>query len=273
MPTFAISKGRVVALTGSQARPVPGPLGRTGFALRSLAVDRHGQRVAAVGTNGRTVYVAPLSGTARASAVMPVLETGNDVLRPAFDMFGDLWLVDRTRSGARVHLVTGRHDHLLRVPGVTGEDVAGFAVSPDGTQLMVALAGGATPRLVLANVLRGPEGDVRRVASSRPGPVVSGDVGPAVDVGWTSPTTVAVLTRPGKTNSQLLFLLADGSPGDGTPTTPTRIGAAATSVVTAGDVRQPVLVVTADGRLLRLDDSGQWSRGLTAPVVAASFPG
>jgi hypothetical protein len=94
-----------------------------------------------------------------------------------------------------------------------------------------------------------------------------------VDVGWTSPTTVAVLTRPGKTNSQLLFLLADGSPGDGTPTTPTRIGAAATSVVTAGDVRQPVLVVTADGRLLRLDDSGQWSRGLTAPVVAASFPG
>jgi hypothetical protein len=188
-------------------------------------------------------------------------------------MSGSLWLVDRTPRGARVHVVDGGRDRVLRVPGVSGEDVAGFAVSPDGTRLVSALVGGGTPRLLISNILRGPEGEVRKVVGTRTLPVVAGDVGPAVDVGWTSPTTVAVLTRPSRSTSQLLFQLSDGSPGDGSPTAPTRIAATAASLVTGGDVREPVLVVTDDARLLRLDDSGQWSRRVAAPVSAAAFPG
>lgn len=272
-PPVAISKGRVVELDGASGKPVPGPFGSSGFALRSVAVDHRADRLAAVGANGRTVYVAPMTGSAEDESVRTVLDSGSDVLRPAFDRFGNLWLLDRTPAGARVQVVTGRHVRHLRVPGVTGEDAAGFAVSPDGTRLVVALSGGATPRLLVSNILRSPEGDVRKVARPRVLPVVSSDVGPAVDVGWTSPTTVAVLTRPAKATSQLLFLLADGSPGDGSPTTPTRISAATVSLVTGGEVRQPVLVVTGDHRLLRLDDSGQWSRRVGVPVTAAAFPG
>jgi len=272
-PAVSISKGRVVSLGGSTVRPVPGPFGRPGFALRSVAVDGHADRLAAVGANGRTVYAAPWSGSADESAVRTVLDDGTDVLRPDFDMSGNLWLVDRKATGARVHVVAGHRDRVLHVRGVTGEDVAGFAVSPDGTRLLTALAGGGTPRLLVSNILRGPEGEVRKLEDTRSLPVVSGDVGPAVDVGWTSPTTVAVLTRPSRSASQLLFLLADGSPGDGSPTTPTRITSAAVSLVTGGDPRQPVMVVTSDARLLRLDDSGQWSRRIAAPVTAATFPG
>jgi hypothetical protein len=272
-PAVAISKGRVMTLDGAAPKPVPGPFGNPGFALRTLAVDRSADRLAAVGTNGRTVYAGPLSASAGQDSVKKVLDQGNDVLRPDFDMSGNLWLLDRTPSGARVHVVNGRHDRVVRVPGVTGEQVAGFAVSPDGTRLVSALTGGGTPRLLVSNILRGPEGEVRKVARTRSLSVVAGDVGPAVDVGWASPTTVAVLTRPSRSTSQLLFQLADGSPGDGSPTAPTRISTAADSLVTGGDVREPVLVVTGDARLLRLDDSGQWSRRVTAPVTAAAFPG
>jgi len=272
-PPVAISKGRVVVLEGASAKPAPGPLGSSGFALRAVAVDRRATRLAAVGANGRTVYVAPLSAAAREDSVKTVLDNGTDVLPPQFDRFGNLWLVDRAASGAQVHVVSARRDRVLHVRGVTGEQVAGFSVSPDGTRLLVALAGGGTPRLLVSNVLRSPEGAVREVTRTRDLPVVSGDLGPAVDVGWTSATTVAVLTQGPKSTSQLVFLLADGSPGDGSPTVPTQLAATASSLVTGGDARQPVLVVTRDGRLLRLDDSGQWSRRLTAPVKAAAFPG
>lgn len=272
-PPVAISKGRVVALEGTTPKPVPGPFGHAGFALRSVAVDRHADRLAAVGTNGRTVYTGPLSASAREATVKKVLDDGTDVLRPDFDMSGNLWLVDRTPTGARVHVVDGRHDRVVHVRGVSGEDVAGFAVSPDGTRLVSALVGGGTPRLLVSNILRDPEGVVRKVVGTRTLPVASGDVGPAADVGWTSPTTVAVLTRPSRSSSQLLFQLSDGSPGDGSPTAPTRIDVAAASLVTGGDAREPVLVVTDDARLLRLDDSGQWSRPVAVPVSAAAFPG
>ncbi len=269
----AVSRGRVVVVDGATADPVPGPFGDPGFALRSVAIDRRADRLAAVGANGRTVYVGPVAASAHATSVRTVLADGTDVLRPAFDMFGDLWLVDRTASGTTVRVVSGRRSRVLHVRGVSGDEVAGFAVSPDGTRLLVALAGGGNPRLLVSNVLRSPEGDVRRITPGRSLPVVSGDIGAAVDVGWTSPTTVAVLTEPRRATTRVTFLLADGSPGDGSPTTPTPISAAAKALVTGGDARQPVLVVTTDGRLMRLADSGQWVRSLAAPVTAAAFPG
>lgn len=270
-PPLAVSRGRVVSLAQGTPRPVSGPFGGPGFALRSLAVNRNESRLAAVGTNGRTVYLGPLAGPARAAAVTQVFD-GTDVLRPAFDMFGELWLVDRTASGATVHVLRGRRSEGVRVRGVTGESVAGFAISPDGTRLVTALTGGATPRLLVSNIVRTPEGLVQHVGPTRELPVPTSDAGPAVDVGWASPTTVALLSRSGRSAGKVLFLLADGSPGDGSPNVSTALSGA-TGLVTGGDPRLPVLVVTTDGRLLQLNDNGQWSRRLAGGVVAAGFPG
>jgi hypothetical protein len=71
----------------------------------------------------------------------------------------------------------------------------------------------------------------------------------------------------------VLFLLADGSPGDGSPNTPVPITGAGEELVSGGDLGDPVLVVTGDGRLLQLSGNGQWTRRLAGGVVAAAYPG
>lgn len=275
-PPVVVRQGRVGLLDGGRLRPLPGPFGGTGFSLRTVAVDRGVRHLAAVGTNGRTVYVGPLAD-GRGHRVRRVLDGGSDVLRPAFDMFGQLWLVDRTPRGAVVHVVEGRDERVVRIPGVSGQSVAGFALSPDGTRMVVGLSGGAMPRLVVADIVRSPDGAVRRVLAARdlPAPTsgLTGDAGPAVDVGWASATTVAVLTRSGAASSRVLFLLADGSPGDGSPNTPVPISGAGEQLVSGGDLGDPVLVVTGDGRLLSLSGNGQWTRRLAGGVVAAAYPG
>ncbi|HET8560050.1 MAG TPA: LpqB family beta-propeller domain-containing protein [Marmoricola sp.] len=271
-PPLAISHGRVVTVAGGRSRPVSGPFGDPGFALRSIAADGSLTRLAGVGANGRTVYVGPLGGPGRDSAVTRVLDNGVDVLPPAFDMFGHLWLVDRTAGGAEVHVLKGRRDQVVHVRGLSGEPVAGFALSPDGTRLVAALTGGVTPRLVVTDIVRNAEGAVRRVEPTRQLPVVGGDVGGAVDVAWATPTTVAVLTRSARRGSHVLFLLADGSPGDGSPNIATPVSGTGVELIGSGDSRQPVLVVTSDGQLLQLDGSGQWRR-VASSVLAATLPG
>lgn len=271
-PAVAISRGRVVSLGQGAPKPVGGPFGDPGFALRSLAVDGSANRLAAVAANGRTVYVGPLARSSPRASVARAFD-GTDVLRPAFDMFGDLWLVDRTPTGAAVHVLRGRHGRELRVRGLTGESVAAFALSPDGTRLVTALTGGATPRLQVTSIVRSAEGQVRHLGPTRQLPVAASDAGPALDVGWASPTTVAVLTRSGRSASQVLFLLADGSPGDGSPNAATPLSGVATGLVSGGNPRLPILVVTGDGRLLQLNGNGQWTRRLPGGVVAAAFPG
>ena len=87
---------------------------------------------------------------------------GTDILRPAYDMFGDLWLIDRTSSGAKVLVVRGdQRTDALRVPGVTGADVAAFSVARDGSRLAVAYAGSRTALdRACTDVLRTDEGIV-----------------------------------------------------------------------------------------------------------------
>jgi hypothetical protein len=238
-----------------------------------MALDRRVDRIVAVSATGTTAYAGPLLAGSRSGQVARLVTGGTDLLRPCLDMFGDVWLVDRTAAGARVLLVQDGRARVLRVPGLSGEQATGFAISPDGTRIVAALAGGATPRLAVGYVLRSPEGAVRRVTALQPLPAPSGDTGPAVDVGWASATTVAVLTRPDRHSSQVLFLLADGSPGDGSPTAPNPVPDAASTLVVGGDARQPAMVLTSDGRLLQLSGTGQWSRRTSLPVTAAAYPG
>jgi hypothetical protein len=272
-PPLVISRGRVLTLGPGGPRPAPGPFGRPGFALRSMALDRRVDRIVAVSATGTTAYAGPLLAGSHSGQVARLVTGGTDLLRPCVDMFGDVWLVDRTAAGARVLLVQDGRARVLRVPGLSGEQATGFAISPDGTRIVAALAGGATPRLAVGYVLRSAEGAVRRVTALQPLPAPSGDTGPAVDVGWASATTVAVLTRPDRHSSQVLFLLADGSPGDGSPTAPNPVPDAASTLVVGGDARQPAMVLTSDGRLLQLSGTGQWSRRTSLPVTAAAYPG
>ena len=106
----------MVDLANSAVTATSGPLGRPGYSMRSLAVSESPRRTAAVSGSGTTVFVAPSEGgNASTPVAKPV--TGTDILRPSYDMFGDLWLIDRTPDGARVLVVRGTRSDGCACPG------------------------------------------------------------------------------------------------------------------------------------------------------------
>ncbi len=269
---WGLRGGRVVDLSG-RADTVPGALGRSGYALRSLAVGEAPRRVTGVSQDGTTVFSASADEGSTSPATR-VLSRGTDVLRPAYDLFGDLWLVDRTTSGARVLVVSGGQVRELRVPRVTGADVAAFTVSPDGTRLAVAYSGSPAPSVRVTDMLRTDEGTVSGAGTSRAIAVGDGDSARTIDIGWRDPVTLAVLRRPTAETSQVTQVAYDGSPSTSpstsTSTDPSVFRGAAQSMVVAPDPDLPLRLITPDQRLYTLDANGNWPR-TTSKVLAAAY--
>lgn len=256
---WGLRAGRIVDL-GDEPTQITGPFGRPGFALRSMAVSESPRSIAAVSTSGRTVFVAPAGLETPTGRVQRVLDDGTDVLRPQYDTFGDLWLVDRTPRGAVVTLVSGRRARTIDVPGVTGADVAAFSVARDGSRLAVAFTGTPAPALRVVNVLRTDDGTVSGTGRQRSFGDGRADAARIVDVGWRDPATLAVLTRPTAQSSDVTFIGSDGSPPPESLVQPSTFRGAASAMVVAPDTDLPIRLITRDQRLYTLGESGSWPR-------------
>jgi hypothetical protein len=266
---WGLRGGRVVDLTTGSGDAVEGPLGGPGYAMRSLAVSESPRRIAAVSGNGSTVFVAAAEGGSGTGPVSRPVTGGTDVLRPAYDMFGDLWIVDRTPQGARVLVVDEDRVRRLRVPGVTGADVAAFAVARDGSRLAVAYAGTPAPAVRVTDILRTDEGIVSGAGRSRV--LRAGDEARIVDLGWRDPATLAVLSRPTGETSRVGFVSADGSPTPSTLVEPSVFRGAAREMVVAPDPGLPLRLITPDQRLYTLSgNGGSWPRS-SSNISAATY--
>jgi hypothetical protein len=270
----ALRNGRAVRVVGDTVAPLGGPLGRPGYALRARAGDDGEQRLAAVTANGRDVFLAPSQG--QAGSVRKIVDDGADLRRPAFDMFGTLWVLDRTSSGARIIVaerVRGRmRARTISVPGISGQRDSALTVTGDGTRLIATLAGGANPVVRVSAILRAERGMVERAERARTIQVTGADLGPALDVGLAGPTMVAVLTRPEGASDRVVFLQLDGSPGGSDAEPPDVVPTRARSLVVGPYPRMPLRVVTEDQHLLRLDETGEWVRNRAERVSSAAYP-
>lgn len=268
---FGLRNGTVVAFRNGTEQAVPGPLGRRGFALRTIGVRLDGKAIAAVATDKGTVFVAPSSGVKVARRVKRVYD-GSNVLRPAYDMFGGLWLVDRTARGARVVHVAGGRTAVVDIPGISGRRVTAFVISRDGTRVVAVVDGaGKGDRLVTANLLRSADGVLSRATEATEIDGVPSDIGDLRDVAWRSPNDLAVLGRPAGGRSEVALVTADGSPGDPTKVPPDSWPGDAISLAGSPDSRLPLYLVAAGQRLMELDDSSRWrssdvAKGMHAPT-------
>ena len=261
---WGVRSGRVVDLLSGAA--VGGALGRPGYALRSLAVSEVDQRIAAVARNGRAVFVSETQGGGAESPARRVV-SGTDLLRPSYDMFGDLWLLDRTDRGARMLVVRGGQVREVVVPGVTGEDVTAFQVARDGSRLAVAYAGNRAASVRVTTILRTDEGLVTGAGRSLrlfPG----SDAVRLVDIGWRSPDTLAVLSRPTAETSRVTYLSSDGSPTSPALSEETVFRDASVAMVVSPDQALPLRLVTP-GQRLYTESGGSWPRTSTRVVAAA----
>jgi Lipoprotein LpqB beta-propeller domain/Sporulation and spore germination len=272
---FGSRDRRVVSLEGSGEDAISGPSGVLPLGLRSIAVDLLAQRVAGVSADGRSVLESDRDGVpgrvATLADVRTVYAGGTDVLRPAYDVYGQLWVLDRTRPGARLSVVRAGTARQVPAPGVSGRDVRRFVLSRDGTRLVVQVRRGGTDRLLLARVRRDTKGRVTGLGAARP-LAVEGSAAPIVDIGWRSPAGLAVLTAPSPGTSQVLVVKVDGSstsPDLGSGIEPFR--GRAVRLVASPAAGTPLLLGTVDGRLWALTRRGRWERsdirpGLEAPT-------
>ncbi|MET3963016.1 hypothetical protein ABIE44_002950 [Marmoricola sp. OAE513] len=270
-----VAEGRVVRQDGDSTKAVGGPLGAPGFALRSVAESVPRATYAGVSASGRRAYEAPASGSPQGSRVRSVVTGASNLLKPVYDRFGGLWLVDATPAGAVVHLVTDGRDRIVQVPGVSGRRVSAFTVTRDGTSLVAGLATTPAPTLVVDSLIRSENGQVLRAKADQRVVVTQADLAPIIDLGQDSATSVAVLTQnatQGTSGSGRVFSVElDGSPGVpgavSTDPVPGRLAA----LLASPDDRLPLRVVTQDGRLLTQQGSGEWTRS-GGEILAAAYP-
>jgi hypothetical protein len=238
--------------------------------IRALAVDPRGEGTVGVSSDGRRVLRAGLPAVqGRESRPRPV-HNGQDVLRPAWDQFGNIWLVDRSRSGARVTVLSDGASRRLRVPGMTGQDVTAFELSRDGTRIAAVVDG----QVVLARVGRQENG--RPTRALRPIHIqVAGDAGRVVDLGWAAPAMLGVLTRLSPDSAQVLPAGIDGSFAVGDDATPLEpLFEAADDLVTWPGADAPVFLAAPSGRVYQASPTGRWVAAPLPPGLGAlTFPG
>lgn len=236
---FGIDRGRLVEGDPANLTPVPGPFGTPGRDLDSVAVEPAGDRAVGVTDGGRTAVQAPLS--TGGPAVRTLLTGATSLARPTADLAGRIWLLDRRSGGARIYCVQDGRADVVRVPGVSGADVRRLVVSRDGTRLVAVVHRASGDEVRGARVATAPSGRVARVVHPFRVPVGAGQR--IVDIGWASPTRLAILmpNRPGGL-FQIEIVPADGSTV-GADTLSTVIGGHVLGLAASPDPDQPTYAV------------------------------
>ncbi|HSE09413.1 MAG TPA: LpqB family beta-propeller domain-containing protein [Nocardioidaceae bacterium] len=275
---FGIRDGQIVALAqGSD--DVVGRFGGQEYALRDIAADLAGERVAAVSEDGTTVILAPRGRSPAdppsADATRVVYAKGTDVLQPSWDVFGEVWVMDRTRRGASVGVVREGAVTFVEAPGLQGKDVSSFVVSRDGTRLVAVVEERSGDRLMIARVVRGKNGRVQRLTRAVDLPLAQGGVDEIRDLAWRTPGSLAVLTGPTPESSQVLLALVDGSTAlADVDTTAELFRRRAVRLVASPTPGASMLLGGPEGELFELGSDGQWTESrIRRPLLAPTFVG
>jgi hypothetical protein len=267
---FGVRDGHVVSIDGHGEDRISGVLGTLDVGLRSIAVDLLGQHVAGVSADGGRVWESDRDGVPGRTSTRSDLRTvysGSDVLRPAYDLYGQLWIVDRTADGARLSVVHAGAARTVTAAGLSGADVTRFALSRDGTRLLAEARRDGQDRLLLSRVRRDESGRVLGLSTPRR-LVVPGLSSHIRDVAWRTPASAVVLVDGQQGTSQVVSVKIDGPADSSAASTAETLRSRGTRLVAAPGA--PLYVSTESGRLYSLTRRG-WvassiDRGLRAPT-------
>ncbi|WP_435743002.1 LpqB family beta-propeller domain-containing protein [Nocardioides sp. SYSU DS0663] len=209
---FGLRDGLLVSGVPGALASTDGPLGTRDLGVRSFGVDLAGETVAAVTDEGRTLLRAPVQDGGSGEGAVSVVSGASDLLRPAWDLEGRLWVVDRTPAGARVSTVTEDGGPVeVRVPGISGADVRSFLVSRDGSRIIAVVRARGRDQVRVSRLRYGEN----RLLSASPSRRLAWEGGRDLRIkglGWRSPTSVAVLHRLAEDLYEVRTLSVDGAP-------------------------------------------------------------
>jgi hypothetical protein len=243
---YGLRDGRLVSGTPDSLAPVDGPMGVSQLGVRSAAVNITADRVAGVTAGGDGVLMTSVRN--QSDRVESVVSGARGMLKPAWDFSDRAWLVDNGRGGARVSYLSGDQPVGLRVPGVSGERVSHFTVSRDGSRFVAVVRRAAGDRVMVSRIVHDGQGRVVRVEPANH-IAWEGDNRLAVrDLGWSSPTSIAVLHRLARQLFQVRTISVDGSP-PGPDSLLTTIPGQVTGLVASPVQSESLFAVTKAGLL------------------------
>jgi hypothetical protein len=243
---YGLREGRLVSGTPDSLAPVDGPMGVSRLGVRSAAVDITADRVAGVTAAGDGLLMTSVRN--QSDRVESVVSGARGLLQPAWDFSDRVWLVDNGRTGARVSYLSGDQPVGVRVPGVSGHRISHFTVSRDGSRFVAVVHRAAGDRVMVSRIVHDAQGRVVRV---EPADHIAweGDNRLAVrDLGWSSPTSVAVLHRLARQLFQVRTISVDGSP-PGPDSLLTTIPGQVTGLVASPVQSESLFAVTKAGLL------------------------
>ena len=202
---YALRRGELVSGQSNRLTPVGGPFGTSDLGIGAFAVSLDDNTVAA--TTRTSLLVGPVRGAVNPTRVL----TGTGVLRPAWAFSGRLWAVQDQPGGAVVLSFARHREREVRLSGISGEDVRLFIVSRDGSRLVAVIRGPQRDRLVLSRIRYDQDGQVVSGTPARDLRWATGSSTRIRDVGWTSPTTLAVLDQASSAQAEVRLLAVDGS--------------------------------------------------------------
>jgi hypothetical protein len=203
---YALQRGLLVSGQAKGLTKLEGPFGTADQGIASFAVSLNGVDVAA--TTPDTLLVGPVQNNGSATTV---LEGRGPLLRPAWDFAGRLWDIEAAPGGAVVDVITNGTTHRVHVPGVSGHDVRRFLVSRDGSRLVAVIHGAASDRIVVSRLRYATSGRVVGATRAQRLPWQAGGNPRVRDIGWLSPTSIAVLHLLTHDVSEVRNLSIDGS--------------------------------------------------------------
>jgi hypothetical protein len=240
---YGLDDGRLVSGTPGTFSRVDGPMGAGDLGLSDASVSLRATLAAGVSADRSTLYVTRVRGAG--SEVVPVLQNGTGLLRPTWDFADRLWAVNRPDKAQVAYIAAGR-SRPVTIPGITGKHVRQGLISRDGSRFVAVVHSRGRDVIRVSRISYDSHGRVVRASHAR---TISGQLDPGVaikDIGWASPTSIAVLARPASTISELRTVPVDGAPaaiGSISTTWPGKVRGIASSPTTT----DPLYLWTQDG--------------------------
>jgi hypothetical protein len=254
---------------------LPGPLGERDYAINALAVSVTNTDLA-ITTNGRTTLRRAPIALEGATQPSTLLRGKNDLLRPQFTKYGELWVIGRDGDRQRIWMFPADKKESFVIDSAVLDDpgVKAFKVSPDGTRMALIRRNTETgdDELELAQIIRS---DKIAVTHWRTLDTTQTNM-PAIrriqDVAWLDATELLVLGASDAAATMLApFRVVEDASGITAYGEPQDWNAAELTVLPR---TQSAIIVdrTAPGRTWKYDGN-QWLSFIEKGVSTAAYPG